>query len=206
MIERSNFAIELTKADELALNAILPWSGKKWDSPPSGVISDIKEKIRGQLEAAQRKCSYCGLRLGGTSRGEIEHVAAKARFRHPEFTFTPHNLVLSCIWCNRPEKKGIKETVEVKRANYDECIFLLVHPYFDDPAEHYEWTDNTVEVLIQVRNNSAKGLFSINMFGLATPEMNEHRAAQVRMDEIKRSFPISPADSILVEEALNMKS
>lgn len=31
----------------------------------------------------------------------------------------------------------------------------------------------------QVKNDSAQGLFSINMFGFDTPEMNEHRATQV---------------------------
>lgn len=202
MIRRAIYNICLTKPELIALSAIKPWSGKKWVYPPNQNIIDIKNKIRTQLEAVQICCSFCGLKLYGTSKGEIEHIAAKAYFRYPEFTFTLKNLTLSCHWCNTPEKKGTKETIHIKHKLYSKCQFLLVHPYFDDPIIHFEWTDNQSEILIQVRNNSPKGLTSINMFGLDSPEMNEHRASQVRHEELKTRMPLSQLDEELLENAI----
>ena len=199
MISQCNFKLTLAQRDLDSLTKIAPWEGSHWDTPPNDDIGNIKNDIRRQLELTQTKCSYCGLKLKGTSKGEIEHIAAKAYYRHPEFTFTLKNLTLACNWCNRPEKKGNKETISVKRANYDDCEFLLVHPYLDNPEEHYEWTDNTVELLIQVRDDSPKAIFSIAMFELDTPEMNEHRAAQLRFEELKAKFPLSKADEELIE-------
>jgi hypothetical protein len=138
--------------------------------------------------------------LYGTSKGEIEHIAAKAtKFRHPEFTFTLKNLTLSCHWCNASEKKGTKETISVKRRLYSKCEFNIVHPYFDDPDDHYEWTDNHVEVLIQVKNNSEKAKLSIEMFGLDTLQMNEHRAKEIRFQEIKNNLPLDRKDEELIK-------
>lgn len=203
MICRSNYALNLSRQELRDLIAIKPWNDKHWKKPPNNRIAAIKSKIRQQLEAAQERCSFCGLKLGGTSKGEIEHIAAKAHWRHPEFTFTLYNLTLSCHWCNFPEKKGTKETIQAKRKVYSKSEFLLVHPYFDDPDDHYEWTDNQVEILIQVKNNSPKGSFSIAMFKLDTLEMNEQRAAQVRYDELKATYPIPIQDEQLVNQTMD---
>lgn len=205
MIRSAVYNLSLTKAEFKQLSAIKTWSGSHWDTPPNNNISTIKDKIRQQLEATQSVCCYCGLKLKTTSNGEIEHVAPKSK--HPEFTFTLKNLALACHYCNFSEKKGQKETIVTgrKHKTYSKCEFLLVHPYFDDPNLHYEWTDNAVEILIQVRNNSAKGLFSITMFGLDTPQMNEARAAQVRIEELKAAKPLSVADEQLLNDTLNYK-
>lgn len=206
MIKRAQYNIFLTRDELKQLAQMKDWTGEQWDNKSNDeFIAGIKTKIRRQLEDAQKTCCYCGLKLGGTSRGEIEHIAAKAKFRHPEFTFTLKNLALSCHWCNHPEKKGSKDTILIKKKLYSKCGFLLVHPYFDDPADHYEWTDNDIEILIQVKNGSTQGLFSINMFGLDSPEMNEQRAAQVAHEKKKLEQALSVQDESLVNRTMEYK-
>ncbi len=114
-------------------------------------------------------------------------------------------MTLSCHLCNGPEKKGLKETIKVKKKLYSNCSFLIVHPYFDDPNIHFEWTDHNVEILIQVRNNSPQGLFSINLFGLDSPTMNEFRAKDVRFEEMKLTRPLSNIDQTLLNDTLEYK-
>lgn len=205
MINQAVYNLSLTRQEFQQLAAIRPWVGNHWDTPPNANIVAIKIKIRSQLQAAQNVCSYCGLKLGGTSNGEIEHIAPKGQTKNPEFTFTLKNLTLACHLCNFPEKKGQKQSISKKTNTYKNCDFFLVHPYFDDPNTHYQWTDNVVELLIQVRNNSAKGLFSINMFGLDTPIMNELRAAQVRHSELRAARPLSIPDEQLLIDTLEYK-
>ncbi len=203
MIKRANYNLSLTRAEFKELLSILPWTGHNWGTPPNDSIKNIISKIRGQLEACQTVCSYCGLELNGTSRGEIEHIAAKATtFRHPEFTFTLKNLTLACHWCNTSEKKGTKETISKKHKLYSNCEFTIVHPYFHNPDDHYDWVDNQIEILIQVKNNSDKAIGSIDMFGLDTPKMNEHRAKHVRFEEIKEKFYLSAQNNELVNSAI----
>lgn len=206
MINRAVFNLSLTEIEINQLEEIKPWEGNHWDDPPNQDIKAIKTKIRQQLEAAQSVCSYCGLKLGGTSKGEIDHIAPKNQNKHPEFTFTLQNLTLACHNCNFSGKKGQKETLSRKINIYIGCEFLLVHPYLDDPNQHYEWTDNEIELLIQVRNNSPKALFSIKMFGLDEPRMNELRAQQVRFEERKIARPLSNQDQQLLDTALNYKA
>lgn len=204
MITQIEFSLTLTEPEHVSVNSLLPWRGDYLDHPPNEEIAIIKNRIREQLTATQTKCSYCGLKLYGTSKGEIEHIAPKATsFRHPEFTFTLQNLTFACHWCNTSEKKGTKDTIKVKNAVYTDCEFNLVHPYLDDPEEHYEWTDNRLELLIQIRNNSAKAKFSIEMFKLDTLEMNEHRAKQIRYEELKAEMKLNNADQQLLESAVD---
>lgn len=201
MIQRANFNLKLTREELKSLFAIKPFTGHSWDNPINDEIALIKNKIRVQLEAVQKKCSYCGLLLKGTSKGEIEHIAPKATgFRHPEFTFTLKNLTLSCHWCNTSEKKGTKETIAIKHKIYSKCEFKIVHPYFDDPQDHYDWTDNTIEILIQVKDESEKAINTIEMFKLDTPEMNEHRAKEIRFEQIKSQYRISKNNEDLIEK------
>lgn len=205
MINQAIYGMSLTRAELKQLAAIRPWEGSHWDTPPNADIDAIKTKLRQQLEAVQTVCSYCGLKLKGTSNGEIEHIAPKNKSKHPEFTFTLKNLTLACHYCNFSEKKGQKEMLSNKKSIYSKCTFFLVHPYFDDPNLHYEWTDNNIELLIQVRNNSPQGIFSIDLFGLDTPVMNELRAAQVRHEELKAEKPLSDQDEQLLNDTLEFK-
>jgi uncharacterized protein (TIGR02646 family) len=202
MINKSIFCANLTTVELKELLSIKDWSGKHWDKPPSLNISAIKDKLRTQLELVQTSCAYCGLILNGTSRGQIEHIAPKAYYRYPQFTFTLSNLVMACGYCNGFDKKGTSDTIDVVNKLYKKCEFNIVHPYFHNPDDHYEWTDNNIEVLIQVKNSSAKGLNSINLFELDTPKMNELRAQQIRFEELKNKFQLSQADENLLQSII----
>jgi len=206
MINRAVYNLSLTRSEFRQLAAIRPWEGRHWEKPPNPQIKAITSKIRQQLESVQKVCSYCGLELGGTSDGEVEHIAPKANKRNPEFTFTLKNLTFACHLCNSSKKKGTTQTIDKKYKIYSRCTFLIVHPYFDDPITHYEWTDYETELLIQVRNNSPKGLFSIKLFELDSPKMNLHRAKQIIFEKFKSQCPLSDENQQLLNNTLIFKT
>jgi len=80
----------------------------------------------------------------------------------------------------------------------------IVHPYFDNP-DHYEWTDSELQILIQSKNGSAKGQFSIELFGLAEPLMNELRAQQIRFEELRLNIRFLTKTNKLVHKAIDYK-
>jgi uncharacterized protein (TIGR02646 family) len=202
MITQLPFVLHLTVAEHKQLVTHKPWKGK-WDSDDAAIVS-IKAKIRAQLIANQNCCAYCGLPFKGEKDKQIEHIAPKAKFRQPEFTFTLQNLVLSCVYCNNLIVKGSKPTVELPAHRlYKKCTFLIVHPYFDNPDIHYDWTDNGDKILIQVRNNSDKGRASIKMFELDSEGMSEMRAAISSIAKLKAAKPISVTDETLVNNTLD---
>ena len=179
MLKRINSQFQLTIAQETHLAAIshanMP---TEWDKT-NQLISTLKKSINSQLNTIQNeKCCYCGLQLWETSRGEIEHIAPKKGRpkAYPEFTFTKKNLALACEYCNGSSKKGQKNIILRYNANYDNCEFKLVHPYFDEPKLHYEWVNNKTK--IQIRHKTWKGKYSIILFGLDQPSMSNARGKQ----------------------------
>lgn len=200
MINRSIFCVNLSIAELNILIASKKWTGAKWDNkkPVDPNIAAIKTKLRHQLELVQTNCAYCGLKLNGTSRGQIEHIAPKAKYRYPQFTFTLKNLVMACGYCNGFDKKGTSNTIDNLHNLYKRCEFNIVHPYFDDPNEHYNWDDNNIEILISVKNNSNKAINSIDLFDLDTPMMSELRAQQIRFDEHKSKYILNQNDNNLL--------
>ena len=95
MISQLPFVLHLTVAEHRQLVAQKPWKGK-WDSDDAAIVS-IKATIKAQLVASQNCCAYCGLLFKGEKDKQIEHIAPKAKFRQPEFTFTLQNMVLACV-------------------------------------------------------------------------------------------------------------
>lgn len=202
MIQQIPFVLNLTLEEHKRLIAKKPWNGK-WNDVD---ISDIKEKLKGQLVAVQNQCAYCGLPFKGDKDKQLEHIAPKANYRQPQFTFTLQNLVLSCGYCNNLMVKGTRQTIvpPVNR-KYLRCTFYIVHPYFDDPVDHFKWVDWGTTVLIQVANDSGKARNSIRMFKLDSLEMSELRAAVRLLDERKANRAISIADEATVLAAVNFK-
>jgi len=138
--------IRYSKANKRILRKLRPFRGGIWDEN-SKDIKLIKAKIRTTLKCYQdNKCAYCSQPLDVTSGSEIEHIAPKGGPvypKHTEFTFTPFNLVLSCHLCNSPVKKGRRDTIVSKDINYKNCVFNIVHPYFDNPTDHFEVSHNS---------------------------------------------------------------
>ncbi len=206
MIEKLNFNLTLTKDEYLSLIAIKNWRGKDWSDPPNNDIKNIKSEIRRQLDLNQVKCAYCGLKFKDKGDSQIEHIAAKSDAkptRHPEFTFTLKNLVLACVSCNGFSKKSAQETIANKHQTYSKCTFTIVHPYFDNPDDHYDWVIDLTAVIIQVNNGSLKGAESIRMFGLDSSEMTELRAGQKLLEDLKREMPLSFSKENLLRRILN---
>jgi len=206
MIEQINFDLTLSRSQYESLAAIRDWKGVYWKTPPNSDIDSIKDEIRRQLVLKQSKCAYCGITFKGRGDRQIEHIAAKSDarpVRHPEFTFTLKNLVLACPSCNGFSNKGAKETISVKHKLYSKCEFLIVHPYFDNPSDHFSWVVNRTEIIIKVKNDSSKGRASIAMFDLDSSGMTELRAGQYKLEQSKQRFPLSQRFLNLLNSTLN---
>ncbi len=200
MIQQVPFILNLTIAEYKRLIAKRPWSGKWGDAD----IQDIVGKIRSQLISIQVFCAYCGLPFKGSKDKQIEHIAPKANFRQPQFTFTLHNLVLSCGYCNDLIVKGTKPTVELPAHRlYKKCKFIIVHPYFHDPSDFYDWIDERDKIVIQVKNNKTEAKNSINMFSLDSEEMSGWRAAFSLLEKQKVQKPIDTSNENLVQQTMD---
>lgn len=148
------------------------WDGKldysKWNRGDRTRIDELKTYIKEALIESQGfYCSYCGGRLEVTSGTQIEHVAPKGAERYPKFMFHSCNLTLACSLCNGFDKKEKKEhfkTIGKLEDNYDDCYFNIVHPYLDNPEDHFEFGRNTDGITI--RSKSLKGQKSITVFKL----------------------------------------
>jgi uncharacterized protein (TIGR02646 family) len=179
------------KREKREIKFLRPFKGGDWDSKDPRV-KRFKKKINVILRGLQRNyCAYCGLKLDETSAPELEHIAPK-RPNHVELAFTPFNLCLACSFCNGFSKKGTDETVSAKNINYSKYSFNIVHPHFDDPAQHFEWAVKGPQILIQHR--SIKGQKSIAKFGLALEAMTEARTKQYIFEKM--------AEAGLVEKVL----
>lgn len=202
MITQLNCPIVYDQADTNHIASLKPPMGQTWDKPVART-KVLKAKVRGQLDATQRSCAYCGLELGGTSAGEIEHIAAKGQQRHPEFTYTENNLVLACNFCNGPKKKFQQETIRTKNTVYANCDFLIVHPYLHNPDIHYLWVDNAKRIVIQ--SNSPEATASIQMFGLDSPKMARFRAIEYNAYVTENNLTLDQQTEQHLKQALAYK-
>ena len=109
---------------------------------------------------------------------------------------------MACNYCNGFDKKGTVNTISDINRLYSKCDFTIVHPYFDDPNEHFEWDDNQIQILISIRNGSDKARASIELFDLASPKMSELRAQDVRYDELVATYPLEENDEELINDIL----
>jgi uncharacterized protein (TIGR02646 family) len=183
------------------LNSLKPFQTNTWDSISTIEINQIKLHIKNHLNQIQvKKCAYCGLTLYETSDPEIEHIAPKGkrgnRTLYPQFSFTEQNLVLACHRCNCSRKRTY-DSVVVCNSNYTDCIFKIVHPYFDDPIEHFDWADDDTKVVIT--GKSIKGNESITLFGLDSEEHSIARAKQIVFEHL------SQEDEALIKRILDYK-
>lgn len=193
MIARLTRTFTLNAADQALINALQPFDGASWNN---GAISNAKENILQQLLGFQNhKCCYCGLKVNETGRGELDHILKKGGSVRPayvQYVFTPHNLALSCQYCNSSSKKGQEDVIDhYDVVNYQHCTFIIVHPYFDDPIIHYAWTNGEFEILI--RGLTAKAHNSIRLFELDKEPLTSARAKQAMYEKRMREYNFSQA-------------
>jgi len=178
----------LTPAQDQILQALLPWDATTWSHAN---VNLIKETINTQLLTIQgSNCCYCGLRVNETGRGEVDHIAKKGGPKRPayvEFTFTPNNLAIACQYCNSSSKKGQEDVLDhVDLTNYNNCTFKIVHPYFDNPGNHYQWSHGRFRILITGLSKEAK--FSIQLFELDSEAHTMARAKQEMFERKLRQY------------------
>jgi len=155
--------------EELGLIASLrPFRPGAWDSPAASekvAMGTLKKTIKTRLEGIQgRFCVYCGWSFELVGSPERDHIAPKSVPANLGFLFTPANLVLACHECNGPIRKGRRNVVSNWSANYEDCSFSIVHPYFDDIADHVLFELKTGG--LAVKAVSEKGRQTIEMFEL----------------------------------------
>jgi len=192
---------------------MMPLQGNEWDcrakkfaKPRHGLASrrnEIKRIIKRHLNTNQgHHCAFCGLDMR-TRGAQIEHIAPKGAKLYPQFMWEPKNLILACPSCNGFTKKSTYNTILVLRPVYKDCVFNIVHPYFDNPDHHFEYVrdpSNNLAYLIVVREiagaPSAKGRQSTVLFGLDLPDMTEERYK----DALALSQPVKPDFEKLIAE------
>lgn len=200
MIGQLNLALNYTQAEQSHLNSLIPHTKDMWDKPPDDDVKSIKTRIKHILLANQNDiCGYCGLDLGGTSEGQIEHIAPKARY--PQFTFERENLVMACHYCNGFSKKGNHNTIFTLNPVYNLSVFKLVHPYIDDHSLHYEWVSQNRRILI--KGISTKGKYSIRVFKLDELKLTELRAKKVIAEIVLASVNTPQIDDALIQATIN---
>lgn len=168
------------------LRKLSPLSGGEWDSTRAEVAAFKNILMAQMLKIQEQNCAFCGLKLGETSRPEIEHIVPKGgdkRPAHPKYAFTRFNLVVACTFCNGSSKKGQKDVLSTPNINYRLCGFRIVHPILDDPSLHYSWVNDDCKVVIAAQ--SKKGAASVRIFRLYTAQQSEARAKQIVWEEIK---------------------
>lgn len=117
-----------------------PLKKNAWDDN-SVKTKNLKNRISTHTIIAQGgRCAYCETPLMKGSLA-IEHIAHKGKYG--EFCFEPYNLVTACTSCNSPGNKGEKDTIKglVNRRDYASNNFKIVHPYFDNPNDHFKYLD-----------------------------------------------------------------
>lgn len=195
-----------TSEEKTFINYLKPLRGKEWD----GKLPDkkwgsqtkrdtLKKEIKKSLDELQGEvCCFCGLFLYETSGAAIEHIAPKGQY--PEFTFTETNMALSCTLCNGFEKKGVLNTIDVYNSDYNLCTFNIVHPYKDDPNDHYSFESyDKGELILNFKTSQA--LKSRDIFDLAGVRQAEARGRMFMHQELKSSNELE----ILLKEILKNK-
>jgi uncharacterized protein (TIGR02646 family) len=182
MISQITNTYQLQPAQIAFLRSLVPFQPGSWDRHD---VEDIKGEIHNQLLGIQgSNCCYCGLKVNEGGRAEIDHIAKKGGPKRPayvEFIFTPRNLAIACQYCNSSSKKGQDDVLSyVDLTNYENCTFKIVHPYFDNPQQHYSWSKGKYRILISAMTTEA--VYSIGLFELASEAHTLARAKQVMFE------------------------
>ena len=137
---------------------------------PEGWSSDdlqpLRSFIRRHYRTEQRgKCAYCRRTLGkqAAANCHVEHLLAKSRYR--SFIFEPRNLCVVCAECNTVKCKkeassapiDALEKATAKRYPRSSGAFKIVHPHFDEYAEHIDILKNKFYV-----PKTPKGYFTVS--------------------------------------------
>jgi uncharacterized protein (TIGR02646 family) len=163
-------------------------AGNNWSSGRND-IQQLKININTHCDTHQNeRCCYCGLLYDRSGRGEIEHIAPKGAGLYPEFSFTPENLAKACQLCNSSTMKHDYNSIQVYSPVYNQCEFKIVHPYLDNPTDHYSWNYGSLRITISVNNNSNQAKESIRLFELDSEKRTKARASERNQKRLERRY------------------
>ncbi|WP_145250701.1 HNH endonuclease family protein [Pseudomonas oryzihabitans] len=163
---------------------------KRWDGKAKAVIRFKNEIMTQGLTIQNKKCAWCTLSIAAEGRrtAHRDHIAPKAR--HPKWTFNPNNLIIACEYCNGFAVKGGIDTIHKLNDAYEECIFLIVHPYLDEPSDHLEFTYcNTRELPVLIKGKTPKGIWTIENLQLDSTGLTTERAKDIVWEKQLSELP-----------------
>lgn len=134
---------------------------KGWEKGDNAT-KDLKNSISKYTLLKQgNRCAYCEDFI--TRGAQLDHIVPK--HSHPEFCFEPKNLITSCAVCNLYIKNaGDTITTPVKR-RYEQNVFTIVHPYFNNPDVHIKYI-NEDRIVIDINRCTNLGRNTIVFFHL----------------------------------------
>lgn len=168
--------------------------GKKGWEKSDNASMDLRNSISKYTLIHQgNRCAYCEEFIFGGA--QLDHFAPK--HLHPDFCYEPKNLLTSCAVCNMYIKND-EDTIKppIKR-RYEQNIFTIVHPYFNDPDIHIKYK-NDDRVIIDEKGSTPLGKATIDFF-----HMNDYPAYCKRAQRFG-NLNKYPIDSIRLAEACSV--
>lgn len=148
----------------------------------TNIVKAFKKAVKEHgMHVQEAKCVWCESKIGfaGRRSAQRDHIAPKDLYSC--WTFEAENIALSCEYCNGFEVKKTLDTIDVVAANYAECSFRVVHPYFDDPAAHIGFVNEHQRIVL--RGLSPKGIWTIGELRLDSPSSTASRALDVVLSD-----------------------
>ncbi|CAH0536849.1 HNH endonuclease [Vibrio marisflavi] len=159
-------------------------------------LQELRSHIRKHYRTEQRrKCTYCKREVSvqSASNCQVEHIAPKEKYK--DYMFHPKNLCVSCADCNaikwcHDTIKPLKNS-ERKRYPSSSGAFLLVHPHFDNYADHIDIFNDRWYIDKTEKGHFTIGLCKLNQrsvdFGYYEPDEIMVLAEELRDAKAKGS-------------------
>ena len=154
----------------------------EWSRQTNNVKAFKKAVMEHGMAEQDSKCVWCESKLGKLARRSAhrDHIAPKEPYR--KWTFLPVNIAISCEACNGFTVKSDLDTIAVEAPNYEDCDFLIVHPYLDSPEEHIEFVQDEKRIVMVGR--SVKGRWTIENLQLDGTAATARRAFDKALDDL----------------------
>lgn len=181
------------------LNLVPVASRKKEWGRKTNDVKSFKAAVKAHgMNIQGARCVWCEAKIGPTGRRtpHRDHIAPKDLYE--SWTFEPDNLAMSCEFCNGFEVKKDLDTIEVSSPNYQDCIFRIVHPYFDDPSLHIGFVEDEDDDTVVMVGLSDKGIWTIENMDLDGTTATSFRA----MEKSIVSMDLSEEQLQLIRQAM----
>lgn len=129
-------------------------------------VSPVRKQIKDHYIAEQQqRCCYCN-RIYPTGNNAVwdgEHIIPKSRAA--KFLFEPRNLAACCKDCNI-EKGETEVRVTPTRVSFPDqsAHYKIVHPHFDNYADHIRWFGDVVRSL-STKGDKLVAMCNLTRFG-----------------------------------------